>query len=483
MARFGDTVRPELGRTDYSGFLQGSVQGSAAIGQGIAAAGKGMGDFLKEKKLAKDDVAGSKETMNAMATLYKGTKVGDYAAQQVAFYDNDEVPFSQKHAVAKKVGPMSNMLLHFTEMGFSQEMEKARLAQGARGLNIEEENSKSRQEALRQGITEQEDYRAGQLQYFEGAGSGGGDGGAGPLPEGDGTMGMGALLPDKATIGMTPAAKMGYFEAMQKGKKEQDFATKTFKETRINPETGAEEVYDVERVMINGLPTENIVASAIHGKPYPSVDEEVNKSEKMARSKAIQTEIDDINTASIEARKTLPRVAKVIGLLADGELRTGAGAEGLASLKRLGSALGIETNVQTFEEAATVLGDEVMARVGETKGAVSEKEMVLFQQYSASTNKTTEGNLLILRAKAKSMLRSQEESRVISELQRGNATNAQIKASIEEYRDQNPVITEQQIQTIREGEARGLAPTPQEREQSGLGGTQDRLRAIEGSGQ
>jgi hypothetical protein len=172
----------------------------------------------------------------------------------------------------------------------------------------------------------------------------------------------------------------------------------------------------------------------------------------MARSKAIQTEIDEINTASKEATKALPKVAKVIGALANGDIRTGAGAEGLASLKRLGQALGIETNVATFEEAATVLGDEVMARIGQTKGSVSEKEMELFQNYSASPSKTTEGNLLILRAKAKSMLRSQAESRMISELQNAGASNAQIKVSIEEYRNQNPVITEQELNSIRGGD-------------------------------
>jgi hypothetical protein len=47
---FGGGVRPELGRTDYSGYLQGALTGAqgvaaggSAIGQGIANLGAGIG--------------------------------------------------------------------------------------------------------------------------------------------------------------------------------------------------------------------------------------------------------------------------------------------------------------------------------------------------------------------------------------------------------------------------------------------------------
>jgi hypothetical protein len=52
---FGAGVRPELGRTDYSGYLQGALTGAqgvaaggAAIGQGIANAGAGIGEGIKK---------------------------------------------------------------------------------------------------------------------------------------------------------------------------------------------------------------------------------------------------------------------------------------------------------------------------------------------------------------------------------------------------------------------------------------------------
>jgi hypothetical protein len=450
MARIGDTVRPELGRTDFSGYLQGAQQGAAAMGRGIQQIGAGVGDYFKKQGEDKKDLSGFIKQMEMGAKLYgPESKIGQIMGESAAFAKDENNPLSSRMGIVKQGTPMLNMLLHKSETDFMRDVQN-------RQLIIEEGDAKSRAEMLRGANEDAESERRGRTKALE-WGLGGGD-----LPSmsaGD-AGGLGALLPPKEEMGrmaetmkgMDGVEKLAFLDEATKRAPNDNFATKTFKETRVDPETGESATFDVERVTVNGLPTETIVASAPHGKPFPSVEEEVDKSEKMARSKAIQTEIDEINTASKEATKALPKVAKVIGALANGDIRTGAGAEGLASLKRLGQALGIETNVATFEEAATVLGDEVMARIGQTKGSVSEKEMELFQNYSASPSKTTEGNLLILRAKAKSMIRSQAESRMISELQNAGASNAQIKVSIEEYRNQNPVITEQELNSIRGGD-------------------------------
>ena len=54
----GSGIRPELGRVDYSPFLQGSAAGSAATGQGIARLGAGAGEFLGDINEAKKSKAG-----------------------------------------------------------------------------------------------------------------------------------------------------------------------------------------------------------------------------------------------------------------------------------------------------------------------------------------------------------------------------------------------------------------------------------------
>ena len=68
---FGGGVRPELGKTDYSGYLQGALTGAqgvaaggAAIGQGIANLGATIGGAIKEynakkEQKALDEAAGS----------------------------------------------------------------------------------------------------------------------------------------------------------------------------------------------------------------------------------------------------------------------------------------------------------------------------------------------------------------------------------------------------------------------------------------
>lgn len=48
MAAFGTGVNPALGRIDYTPYLQGSLQGSAALGRGIASLGEGAAQAIKE---------------------------------------------------------------------------------------------------------------------------------------------------------------------------------------------------------------------------------------------------------------------------------------------------------------------------------------------------------------------------------------------------------------------------------------------------
>ncbi len=54
MARIGTGIRPELGRIDYTPFLQGSLAGSQAIGRGLAGLGEAFGgaiqDYYKKKE-------------------------------------------------------------------------------------------------------------------------------------------------------------------------------------------------------------------------------------------------------------------------------------------------------------------------------------------------------------------------------------------------------------------------------------------------
>jgi hypothetical protein len=72
---FGGGVRPELGKTDYSGYLQGALTGAqgvaaggSAIGQGIANAGQQIGTAVKEYYIKKE----KKQLSNQANTLITG---------------------------------------------------------------------------------------------------------------------------------------------------------------------------------------------------------------------------------------------------------------------------------------------------------------------------------------------------------------------------------------------------------------------------
>jgi hypothetical protein len=55
MARIGTGIRPELGRIDYTPFLQGSLAGSQAIGRGLAGLGEAFGGAIQEYSKKKEE--------------------------------------------------------------------------------------------------------------------------------------------------------------------------------------------------------------------------------------------------------------------------------------------------------------------------------------------------------------------------------------------------------------------------------------------
>lgn len=76
--QFGNTVRPELGATDFTPFLQGSAQGANMFARGLAQAGKGVGDAFKQIGDDKKSKAGGLGFLKAAEKMYEG----DPAKQQ-----------------------------------------------------------------------------------------------------------------------------------------------------------------------------------------------------------------------------------------------------------------------------------------------------------------------------------------------------------------------------------------------------------------
>lgn len=100
MARIGDTVRPELGKTDYSGYLRGAQQGAAAMGQGIAALGKGVGDYLKQQKETEKEAVQGGKFLTEIGKMYEGTPLGERATMMGAQALDPNNKLKDRHAAA-----------------------------------------------------------------------------------------------------------------------------------------------------------------------------------------------------------------------------------------------------------------------------------------------------------------------------------------------------------------------------------------------
>ena len=122
---------------------------------------------------------------------------------------------------------------------------------------------------------------------------------------------------------------------------------------------------------------------------------------------------------------------------------TGIGAEKLAAARRLGRLLGVSVDVEKLagsEELAVYLGNQVMSRVGETKGGVAVKEMELFTEYSANMGKTNEGNKRILEFQLAKFKRAKDLSRIVRRGQKEGKTAPQIQGMVEQHMDNNSLL-------------------------------------------
>lgn len=128
-----------------------------------------------------------------------------------------------------------------------------------------------------------------------------------------------------------------------------------------------------------------------------------------------------------------------------GEVRTGFGAEAAMKAKRLIPGV----DVSSAEQLQTLLGDQVMARVAQTKGAVSEKEMALFQEFSANFAKTPEGNKKIVQFAKKAAIRAKKIQAVITDGFATGKTPFEIQAEVLKLQNSEPITDALQPPTTK----------------------------------
>jgi len=151
MARIGSGVRPELGRTNYGGFLAGAQQGSAAIGRGIEKVGAGVGDMMKRQKDAEKETQASQKMFEAMAGVYgEESKIGQMSAEMAMNLADKDIPLSQRNAAASSGSQIMGMMLHKAEQDVSNQYRERQMKVAEGGLGVQQTESKARMSAIRQ---------------------------------------------------------------------------------------------------------------------------------------------------------------------------------------------------------------------------------------------------------------------------------------------------------------------------------------------
>jgi len=167
-------------------------------------------------------------------------------------------------------------------------------------------------------------------------------------------------------------------------------------------------------------------------------DQEIKREDVLSRATGARKFNAGVLSQGHSAQKDIGNYERAIKLLE--KVPTGPLEQSIMEGKRLAGRMGFSVDwdkIGSSEELRVLLGDQIMARVAETKGAVSEKEMDLFTQYSANYGNTPEGNRAILAWKKSKAKRDADLSRMVRRMQRANKSSMEIQEAVWSYVDQN----------------------------------------------
>ena len=480
MARIGDTVRPELGRADTSGILRGAMQGASALGQGIAALGAGVGAGVKERKQNEKEVTATISRLDSLkksvpeksplsAMLQHGIDTlsdpdlspRKAAAMAAGFNQGIDDHWTKTEMELKQAAEARDADVHgitrpvlVAEAGMRAALPPAKVAalSDMREFAGDPEGLTRRIGDRMQAMTDPESWQQKQaaeqslLQEFE-------------SPEGiimapsriDEAMelqrepaplvpiipseiqqvqpstdlggGPGGVLPPKQPTGptgqMRAAAYLSEIEAATAG----SGGAVTFDEYEdVDPKTG--EVVKRQVMKVDGRIAQ-LLPTVPKGKMFPSASEAGQAEAMKLRYKSAEERNQFVVKMAAESREARVKIQQGLELLADPKVYTGKFAPFKQWVLSTANAFGIDSSeLAKMERLDVLLGDFVMARVAQTKGAISEKEMALFERWAAGATKTKEANMDILRA-----LKKVEDRRIVlsqkaRELRQGGLTDS-----------------------------------------------------------
>jgi hypothetical protein len=194
------------------------------------------------------------------------------------------------------------------------------------------------------------------------------------------------------------------------------------------------------------------------GEARLPTDREILRKNIIARGEEAYEFNKGLLTDAFGAQKSIADYDRILNLL--DTAATGPLEETKLKAKRLAGKMGFDIDVSKIasgEELRVLLGNEVMSRIGETKGAVSEKEMDLFREYSANYGNTPEGNRAIINWKKAKAQRDIEIGKIIRAGRKARKNAVQIQDEIWAYIDQHDISS-----TLTQSGVQGMAGLSQE---------------------
>lgn len=358
MAAFGTGVNPALGRIDYTPYLQGSLQGSAALGRGIASLGESAAGAIKE-------YTQNKETRDLITQNNENQAQKAMAIAQ-AFQNNPQL-FGGVSPISEKT---------FTDLKNMPSMSMGKL----KALNAELNASITKYEPVLQRFAESENTRmrlniANQLTGT----------GMDPL-----AAALQAGLPaDQATSFATGISQRN-LAATEAAKNLAATVARPTSEKQTKFDTIVNTLIEEAIAKNNGLP--------LTPKQYSDIVTNAAKIEggNTSDPAAIQyyaKEGDWLSQKAAQASNVLPNIAKAQELLQT--TQTGFGTDLKEKFRSAAKSFGFPVNEQELNNIQllrSTFGNFLLNIIQQTKGSTSDKETFLFQSMSAGLDKTPEAN-------------------------------------------------------------------------------------------
>ena len=533
----GDRINPGLGRADTSGILRGSMAGAEALGQGIAALGAGVGAGIKQRKKDEKEVTATVARLEALkkaqapdspliGVLDEGINTlsnpdlsprkaaglaAGYNQSVTDFFDSVESGIRQaeatraatKEAIAlpalraemgmRASGPeaMSKAAADVYDTAGDPEALAARISDRIEGIR-DPEGWQQKQSVKKELI---EEFQSPQGMFMDPSRV---DKAMELMREPVPTIPIGEMVPEVVGTDMGDLGAVGILPPLPSSTKEQRIAAYLQEVNKLQAQTGGgaitfDEFEDLDpqsgkvvkrQFMKQGGRIVKELPTVPKTSPFATPEQQAQAAALAKRYGSAEERTQFAIKTGQDSKEALVKIDAAIDLLADDEVYTGAFSgvreRFLSMIQPFGFSETWERKLAKAEVLGVFLGDFVMARVAQTKGAISEKEMDLFAKWAAGGSKSKAGNLRILQALRKVETRrialSKEANRLMREDPNRNAV--ELNFLLQDWMDtEDPLFEESEINTLGGGGSGGAESPNQEQAAVELGEKLRKARA------